>query len=489
MSDTPTFTAYIPAIVTVVAGLAGGVALVLRSRTTPAFDHEQAADLLARREGLYAQLRELDDTRDRMDPPLYAKERERLVGEATAVLAMIEAGTASLAQAAAVAQPATGGPQTNAQGDATATRNTFSSRHPQLVGALWGAAIVGFGVLLYNGLQGYSGRRVEGQSLTGGQALNRRDVQTGAEMDARAAAMDAQQGQQLPAGAQAELDALSAAVAANPTDLEAKNRLGHALISLDMVMEAWKISEEVVAVDDQNPEARVHQAVMLLEIGDVPMAAKVLDKVIAGHPSQAEALGYRGAIYVQMGDKANAVATWEAAKAADPAQAALFDELISKVDSLMIGAAAARGGGATGPDGTGVDPNGTASGLPPGTTAQNPASDDPAGEIEFTGRVSVAPGVATPKGTLFVYVRPEGVDRGPPLRVKKLPAFLPARFSISAADDPMGGGAGVSGSMQITAKIDQDGNAMTNEPGNLVGKSGPVHTGDAEIEVVLSLAP
>lgn len=489
MTDTPTFGAYIPAIVTVLTALGAGVALVLRSRTTPAFDHEQAADLLARREGLYAQLRELDDTRDRMDPPLYAKERERLVGEAAGVLAMIEAGAGSLAQAATITTAGSTGEQTPTQGDAASTRNTFSSRHPQLVGALWGAAIVGFGLLLYNGLQGYSGRRVEGQGLTGGQALNRKDIQTGAQMDAQAAAMDAQQGPQLPAGAQAELDALAAAVAADPTDLEAKNRLAHALISLDMVMEAWKLSEEVVAIEQQNPEARVHQAVMLLEIGDVPMAAKVLDKVIAGHPSQAEALGYRGAIYVQDGDKANAVATWEAAKVADPTQSVLFDELISKVDSLMMGAAAARSGEAAGMNDAAPRPTDAQSDLSARSASEIPANDDPAGEIEFSGRVSVAPGVPTPKGTLFVYVRPEGVDRGPPLRVTKLPALLPARFSISAANDPMGGGASVSGPMQITAKIDQDGNAMTTEPGNLVGKSKPIQIGDADIEVVLSIAP
>ena len=54
-------------------------------------------DLEARREALYAQLRELDDTADKLDKSLYESERARLLFAAAEVLRALDAADAPAA--------------------------------------------------------------------------------------------------------------------------------------------------------------------------------------------------------------------------------------------------------------------------------------------------------------------------------------------------------------------------------------------------------
>lgn len=412
----------IPAIVAIIVGLALGGLLVASSRRDATLGRRaQADDLAARKESLYAQVRELDDTRDRLDPALYQAERARLLDEAARVLREIDA------------------PRPPEAAPAPAASGGFLSRHPQLVGALWGGLVGGFAFAIYSAVSDQAAPRAEGQSMTGGQA----------------ASMSA------PSDDPA-LAALAAAVEANPADLEAKNRYGHALINADRVREAWKLADAVTEIDPGNAEARTHQAVTLMEIGDFDMAGAVLDRVLAGHPSFAEALGYRGAIYARAGDKENAVAMWTRARAAEPSQAAVFDELIARVDSLAAPPAPA--------------------GAPTPAPAESPADAD----VEFAGEVRAPAGTDGSTGVLFVSVRPAGVESGPPARASRLgaPSF-PSPFSLGAANAPMGGS--ISGPVVITAKLDLDGNPTTQEPGNLVGRSAPVELGATGI--VIELGP
>ncbi len=411
----------IPAIVAIIVGLAVGGLLVASSRRDAAMGRgAQADDLVARKESIYAQVRELDDTRDRLDPALYQSERARLLDEAAGVLRELDAPAPAPAPA----------PSTSPSG--------FLSRHPQLTGALWGGLVGGFGFAIYSAVSDQAAPRAEGQSVTGGQAMS-------------APAED-------PA-----LAALAAEVEAKPADLEAKNRYGHALINADRVREAWKLADAVTEIDPGNAEARTHQAVTLMEIGDFDMAGAVLDRVLAEHASFAEALGYRGAIYARAGDKENAVAMWTRAKLSEPSQAAVFDELIARVDSLAAPPTSPAAPG----DGTSAAPG------------------DGPGAVEFSGEIHAPPGTDGSTGVLFVSVRPAGVESGPPARASRLGApTFPAPFSLSAANAPMGGS--ISGPVVITAKLDLDGNPSTQEPGNLVGRSAPVEVGATGLVIQLA---
>ena len=98
--------------------------------------------------------------------------------------------------------------------------------------------------------------------------------------------------------------------------------------------------------------------------------------------------------------------------------------------------------------------------------------------------MKLAPGVTGGAGTLFIYVRAEGQTAGPPLRVKRLPASFPASFSITAADS-MAGGALPPGKVQISARLDGDGNAMTKDPADPVALSAPLEVGGAPVVLEL----
>lgn len=441
-------------------GLILGTAMVFgsaRSKGDSAQDTARA-DLLARRDALYDQLRELDDTRDKLDGELYAAERARLLAAAADVLRALDL-------APPAARPAPGATGDDQAARPSKTSDSWSSRHPRLSSALWGLGAAAAVLLLREALETNAADRSEGQSITGAGGGGGGGGGMGSGQSTSGGSASGPAAPALPPEVQAALDDLKAKAAVEPPDLEAKNRYGHALIGADQVMVAWKEAEAVVALDANNAEARVHQAVVLLQIGDQAMAGKLLDKVLSAHPDQAEALGYRGALYAEAGQRQEAIDAWTKAKDADPTQAPMFNELIAGVDDLIARAAAQRASGAT--------------------EAAVPEPTAPAGEVEFAGEVRLASGLPA-SGTLFVYVRPEGVTSGPPLRVKKLPAQFPAKFVITAADSPMGGTL-PAGKVQLSARLDSDGNVMTKDPTDPVAMSAPVAAGAKEL--VLDLAP
>jgi protein-disulfide isomerase len=117
-------------------------------------------------------------------------------------------------------------------------------------------------------------------------------------------------------------------------------------------------------------------------------------------------------------------------------------------------------------------------------TAEERAAEAPAGP-GFTGVVRLAEDiVSAPEGVLYIIVRVAGREGGPPLAVKRLPVDLPAEFSVTSADSMIPGTPLVD-AMDVTVRVDQDGDAWTDEEGDLEGTVGAVALGDA-IEVVLT---
>jgi cytochrome c-type biogenesis protein CcmH len=88
-----------------------------------------------------------------------------------------------------------------------------------------------------------------------------------------------------------------------------------------------------------------------------------------------------------------------------------------------------------------------------------------------------------PEDTVFVIAR-RGTG-GPPLAAKKIPATaFPLTFTLTEKDVMMGGP--FEGEVELSVRIDKDGDAMTKLPGDLTGKSTkPVTVGDKEIKVLV----
>jgi hypothetical protein len=130
--------------------------------------------------------------------------------------------------------------------------------------------------------------------------------------------------------------------------------------------------------------------------------------------------------------------------------------------------------------------------------AQMPPPPEPVAVANQPAPVVVVPGIdgdirvssdvgVVPPGTLFVIVRVSGRETGPPLAVKQLGGEVPTSFRITE-ENAMIPGTPFVGDLDVIVRLDQDGNAFSQQPGDLEGRAGPVQAG-GEVEIVLEPAP
>jgi cytochrome c-type biogenesis protein CcmH len=132
-------------------------------------------------------------------------------------------------------------------------------------------------------------------------------------------------------------------------------------------------------------------------------------------------------------------------------------------------------------------------GLPPPPGEQRGTGPEPSevaaesSDAPVTGTVELAPefeGKTASGAVLFIIARRGG---GPPLAVKRVaePHF-PHEFSIGP-EDRMIKAMPFAGPIELSARIDRDGNAMTRSPGDVTGtaRGGPVQPGATGVVIVL----
>ena len=126
--------------------------------------------------------------------------------------------------------------------------------------------------------------------------------------------------------------------------------------------------------------------------------------------------------------------------------------------------------------------------APSGAPAAPPAAAAPGATI--SGEIVIAPAMSgrKPSGTLYLVARrpPDNPNaRGTLVAVKKLPATtFPLAFTLSAADMPFQNGA-FDGDMQLSARIDQDGDPMSRQKGDIFGVLPKVPVGSHDVKVSL----
>jgi tetratricopeptide (TPR) repeat protein len=425
-------TAWMPALTVLgVAAAAGGV-LAWRTRGgtgLPSPQRTARTDRAADKAAAYAMLREHHAARSGWpDADAWSAELDRL--ERAAAIALRDLETAR------DAVPTDEGPP-----PASRPGNPWR-------GMAWTVATCGFLAGLGWWVQEAATPRAEGQSVTGGQA---------------------------PGGP--DLAALEAQVAAHPNDLDAKNRLGHAYLSAERAMDAFKLAEDVAKVRNDDPEARTHQAIVLLGMGDASTAGRVLDRVLAQTPVMPEALGWRGAIHYQLGEYAEAAARWQAATDADPS---LRDQLAPLIAAAKDPATPARRAAeAAAARAAATGPSASPDGAHPSTAE---AVADPR---DVVGTIDAPTGALRPGDLLFLSARPQGVTSGPPTWVQRLqPTAFPLSFRIGPAHAMLGGDPPAK--LVLTARIDRDGDPTTKGPDDLEGRSGVVAPGAADVRITLA---
>jgi hypothetical protein len=108
----------------------------------------------------------------------------------------------------------------------------------------------------------------------------------------------------------------------------------------------------------------------------------------------------------------------------------------------------------------------------------------------ISGKITVDPKLKAnidPNAALFIIARPAGGSGGPPLAVKKIdkPAF-PLAYSLGQ-ENVMMQGTPFTGKINITVRLDKDGNPTTRTPGDMTGnyKKNPVEVGEKNVDVVI----
>ncbi len=125
---------------------------------------------------------------------------------------------------------------------------------------------------------------------------------------------------------------------------------------------------------------------------------------------------------------------------------------------------------------------------PPPQAGGQQAGTTEVSATRISGVIEVAPELAAlvpSNATLYLIVRVAGRAGGAPLAVQQVPVpSFPYRFEITERD-AMVEGTPLIGELSVTARVDQDGDAFSTEPGDLSGETSPVVAGDSDIVIIL----
>lgn len=390
-----------PPLLVLLVGVAAGLVFALRGgERLPA--RSARDDLLARKQVLLESLRELDADHPKLDEADYLARKQALVTEAAEVLRQLDAP-----EAPPVLTPS-------------------ARRGSPLAVAL--SLVVFFtlaGVLLQRAIV----PRTEGGSMTGNQDI----------------------------GADARVVAAEAALARNPSDIDALNTLTRVAIEAQDFEAAMKRLDAARAVDPEHPGVATHYAALLVVIGRYEQAEEQVKKALEKDPGFHEARLWLALCQGNQGKLDAAEATLREVLADADAKA----EDRANASSLLGSLLAARAAGDAGPS-------------------------EAAGPPKASGQVTSAQAVA-PGGVLYVYARATEAAGGRPLAAKRFAEWsLPLDFSLSESDI-IGGGAWPE-QVWLSARLVRSGDPMQRSPEDLeAAPVGPLSPGAQGVQ--LSFGP
>ena len=249
--------------------------------------------------------------------------------------------------------------------------------------------------------------------------------------------------------------------------LVAQGRAAFERHELPQAIDAFK---KALVADPRQPEAHAYLGMMLAQAGHTEGAIAAFDKALATSPNFPLALWGKGMVL----------------SSSDPAAARV---VLQKLLAMM-------------PPGTeraevekaiaqlGKAPAKTQQAEKPAPTASPKAVEKPVptGSAKLQGVIDVDPKLKSKvesQAVLFIIARPAA--GGPPIAVKKIarPSF-PLAYSLGS-EDAMSPNTPFSGKVNVSARLDKDGDPMTRGAGDLTGeyKKNPVEVGAARIEIVL----
>jgi cytochrome c-type biogenesis protein CcmH len=451
---------WIPALAVLAVGLVLGTALVWRvfaaSRAagraagTPA----EIRDLAGKRDALLRQLRELEDTASKRTKEQLAYERYDLeLRAARVVLALQDRGLA-------VERPnPSGAAEMAAPGALPGPASAPATERASFRGFLWGTLSTTAVLLLAFFVYQSAKPREAGGSLTGNVPMG--GGGQGGRAPSRASGEKA-------GASEAEEAELKAALARDPSDLDAHLGLARVYLGRQDMMGVWNETKVVLERAPGNPPALAYQALVRLAMGQSQVAVDLLKKALAADPNLLDGYVHLALVYVRMGRAKDAEATVAEAKKRFPDQAAGLDQFLAELQQRETRVADAGSGDA--------DPH---AGLP--------AANGGAGGRRVTGTVDLDPslkGGVPPGAVLFVFVRESGFGAGPPIAAKRFsPASFPLPFEIGEADAMTG--QAFPDSLLVEARLDADGDPTTRPPTDPRARLDDVKAGATGVLLIL----
>jgi len=256
----------------------------------------------------------------------------------------------------------------------------------------------------------------------------------------------------------------------SPANSEARAALteGKAAFARQEFPKAIEAFKKVLTTDPNNPEAHSYMGFILVQAGHADGALMAFDKALSQAPNFPMALWGRGLVlYRDKKDFAGARETLE--KLLNIVPAGEERNEIAKILAEIP---------------PGSDPKARSA---PQTTSTPTAA---ASAAQISGIITIDPKLKAnldPNATLFIIARPAGGAAGPPLAVKKVdrPTF-PMDYTVSQ-ENVMMQGTPFTGKINITVRLDKDGNPTTRGAGDVTGeyKKNPVEVGTKNVDIVI----
>jgi tetratricopeptide (TPR) repeat protein len=388
-----------------------------QAAAAPAGDDLELRDLVARRDALIQQLRDLEDV------PANANERTRLEREAAQVLRTLDgkrAGQAPRLPSSVVLPTPPAAPGMN----------------PALKGFLWGVASIG--ALAFLGWFVWS-------SATDKNAQPQNAMQP-------QPATQSQPAQQ----ADPVVQQLEAAVSNAPDDVNARISLAKAYLEHENMMGVFEQTQAVLAKTPDEPRALTYQALVRMSMGQTDVAFKMLEAATKRDPKLTDAWVGIAWLDFQTGKPDDGEKAIREAIKQRPEQQARLNEILAQMKSQKPAPAAP------------LPPNHPAipePGAQQEAAAMQPApqqatSNDP-NAIHLTLNIDPAAAARAPQhGIIYIIARPAGVSTGAPVAVKRLLASgFPMAVDFGSADSMMG--QPIPQKIHLEVRLDIDGNAAT----------------------------
>jgi len=254
---------------------------------------------------------------------------------------------------------------------------------------------------------------------------------------------------------------ISASSAMGGADLQSLLTQGHAAFERKDWSQAIDAFKKVIAIDSDHPEAHTYMGFILTQAGHADSALLAFNRALSTNPEFPLALWGKGMVlYRDKGDFPGARQNLEKLVALLP-PGAQRNEVQRTMDEM-------------------------------GSRPADPVQSKQlvAGSSRIEGTISVDPKLKAKldsRDALYIIVRSAGSAGGPPLAVKKVerPVF-PLSYSLGP-ENMMIPGRPFSGKVDVSVRLDKDGNAMTRDPGSLKGdyKKNPVEIGSQRVDIII----